>query len=258
MSRQPLVAVSTDVRQLDNYTWHAAPVQYIKAALDVAEVFPVLVPSLGDALDLDSLLDAVDGVLVTGSKSNVHPDLYGGQAIEANGPYDRDRDATTLPLIRRAIERGVPLLAICRGIQEMNVALGGTLAAELQEREGALDHRAPESDRQDERFAIRQKVEIGAGGCLAGLFSSSEIMVNSIHRQGIDSVAPGLHVEAVAEDGTIEAVSVMDAPDFALGVQWHPEYWAASDADSARLFHAFGDAVRAHAAQRRTPARAAE
>ena len=180
---QPLVAVSTDVRQFDNYTWHAAPRQYLDAAIAGAGVFPVLVPSFGDRLDLDELLSRVDGVMVTGSKSNVHPSLYGQEATEANGPYDPDRDATTLPLIRKAIERGVPLLAICRGIQEMNVALGGTLATEIQEREGSLDHRAPVSDNQDERFAIRQTVTIKPGSCLAGVFGAGDIQVNSVHRQ---------------------------------------------------------------------------
>jgi putative glutamine amidotransferase len=227
--RQPLVAVSTDVKQFDNYTWHATPRQYLEAALTGSGVFPVLVPSFGDRLDLDELLTSVDGVMVTGSKSNVHPSLYGGDPSEKNGPYDHDRDATTLPLIRKAIDYGVPLLAICRGIQELNVALGGTLAAELQEREGSLDHRAPVSDNQDERFKIHQKVTIQAGSCLAGVFGAGDMLVNSVHRQGIDRLGPRLQVEAVAEDGTVEAVSVKDSRAFAVGVQWHPEYWVNSD-----------------------------
>lgn len=255
---QPLVAVSTDVRHVDNYTWHAAPQQYLEAAISGAGVFPLLVPSFGDRLDLDQLLDAVDGVMLTGSKSNVNPDLYGGDASEANGPYDPDRDATTLPLIRRAIERGVPLLAICRGIQELNVALGGTLATEIQEREGSLDHRAPVSDDQDERFAIRQNVSIKPGTCLAGVFGAGDIKVNSVHRQGVDRLGDRLQVEAVADDGTVEAVSVRDARAFAVGVQWHPEYWAATDSNSARIFKAFGDAVRAHAMARSGARAAAE
>jgi len=244
---QPLVAVSTDVKAFENYTWHAAPQQYLEAAVATAGVFPVLVPSFGDRLDLDSLLDSVDGVMMTGSKSNVHPSLYGGDASEANGPYDHARDATTLPLIRRAVERGVPLLCICRGIQEMNVALGGTLATEIQEREGSLDHRAPVSDDQDERFAIHQKVSIKPGSCLAGVFGAGDVMVNSVHRQAVDRLGPRLQVEAVAEDGTVEAVSVKDSRAFAVGVQWHPEYWAKSDDNSARIFRAFGEAVRTHA-----------
>ena len=208
---QPLVAVSTDVRQFDNYTWHVAPQQYLEAAIAAAGVFPLLVPSFGDRLDFDRLLASVDGVMITGSKTNVHPSLYGQDATEANGPYDPARDSTTLPLIRRAIERGVPLLAICRGIQELNVALGGTLATEIQEREGSLDHRAPVSDNQDERFAIRQSVSIKPGTCLAGVFGAGDIMVNSVHRQGVDRLGSRLQVEAVAADGTVEAVSVKDA-----------------------------------------------
>ena len=181
-----------------------------------------------------------------------------GMPARANGPYDPDRDATTLPLIRKALDCGVPLLAICRGIQELNVALEGTLAAELQERPGSLDHRAPPSESQDERFAIRQRVSIKPGSCLAGVFGSGDIQVNSVHRQGIDRLGPRLQVEAVAEDGTIEAVSVRDARAFAVGVQWHPEYWVASDDNSARIFRAFGDAVRAHAVARASARTAAE
>lgn len=255
---QPLVAVSTDVKQFENYTWHAAPQQYIEAAISAAGVFPLLVPSFGDQLDLDELLSRVDGVMLTGSKSNVHPSLYDGDASEANGPYDQARDATTLPLIRRAVERGVPLLAICRGIQEMNVALGGSLATEIQEREGALDHRAPVSDNQDERFAIHQKISIKPGSCLAGVFGAGEIKVNSVHRQGVDRLGPSLQVEALAEDGTVEAVSVRNSRSFAVGVQWHPEYWAKSDDASARIFKAFGDAVRQHAAAKMASRAAAE
>ena len=255
---QPLVAVSTDVRQFDNYTWHAAPRQYLDAAIAGAGVFPLLVPSFGDRLDLDELLSKVDGVMMTGSKSNVHPSHYGQEATEANGPYDPDRDATTLPLIRKAIERGIPLLAICRGIQEMNVALGGSLATEIQEREGSLDHRAPVSDQQDERFAIRQAVTIKPGSCLAGVFGAGDIQVNSVHRQAVDRLGPNLQVEAVAEDGTVEAVSVRNSRAFAVGVQWHPEYWVHSDSTSRKVFEAFGDAVRAHAQGRTVATMAAE
>lgn len=245
--RQPLVAVSTDVRQFDNYVWYAAPRQYLEAALSAANVLPLMVPSFGDRLDIDSLLAGVDGVLITGSRSNVHPSLYGGEATEKNGPYDPERDATTLPLIRAAIERGVPLLAICRGIQELNVALGGTLATEIQEQDGIWDHRAPQSDDQDVRFSIRQSVSIKPGSCLADIFGSGDIKVNSVHRQAVGKLGSRLQVEATAPDGTVEAVSVVDAPAFAVGVQWHPEYWVRSDDPSARIFRAFGDAVRSHA-----------
>ena len=250
MMRQPLVAITSDVRTFENYTWHAAPDQYLMAAYEAAGVIPLIVPSFGEGLDIDAVLDGVDGVLITGSKSNVHPALYGVAPSEAHEPYDPARDATSLPLIRRAIERGVPLLAICRGIQELNVALGGTLATEIQELDGRIDHRAPQSDQQTERFAIRHPVHIKPGSCLANVMQSDAIQVNSVHRQAIDQPAPQLDIEAVADDGTIEAVSVKTARAFAVGVQWHPEYWVKSDSPSRKIFAAFGDAARAHKASR--------
>jgi putative glutamine amidotransferase len=255
---QPLVAVATDVKSFENYTWFATPRQYVEAAVHAAGVLPVLVPSLGENLPMDALLSSVDGLMLTGARSNVHPSLYGETATEADGPFDEARDSTTLPLIRRALELGVPLLAICRGIQELNVALDGTLAREIQDQEGRLDHRAPVTDDQDQRFAIRQKVSIKPGSCLAGVFGAGEVMVNSVHRQAIDRLGPRLQVEAVAEDGTIEAVSVVGARAFAVGVQWHPEYWARTDETSARIFRAFGDAVRAHHSARTGVRNAAE
>ncbi|MCO4315556.1 gamma-glutamyl-gamma-aminobutyrate hydrolase family protein [Phyllobacterium sp. 21LDTY02-6] len=248
--RQPLVAITSDVRSFENYTWHAAPDQYLMAAFDAAGVIPLIVPSFGASLDVDAVLDGVDGVLVTGSKSNVHPSLYGVQPSEAHEPFDPARDATSLPLIRRAIERGVPLLAICRGIQELNVALGGTLATEIQELDGRMDHRAPQSEDQAERFAIRHPVRIKPGSCLADIMREGTIKVNSVHRQAIDRPAAQLEIEATAEDGTIEAVSVKNAAAFAVGVQWHPEYWVKTDSASRKVFQAFGEAVRTHKARR--------
>lgn len=247
---QPIVAVATDVRQFENYTWHAAPRQYLDAAISVAGVLPVLVPSFGERLDLEGLIGRVDGLILTGSKSNVDPALYGAEATEENGPYDRERDATTIPLIRLAIEHGVPLLAICRGVQELNVALGGTLDSEIHEMEGRIDHRAPASEDPDERFSIRQKIEITQGSCLSQVLGIDSAMVNSVHRQAIGQLGSRLQVEAVAEDGTIEAVSVIGSKTFAVGVQWHPEYWAKSDDVSARILRSFGEAARAHASSR--------
>lgn len=243
---QPIVAVSTDIREFDGYVWHATPQQYLEAALVGAGVLPLMLPSFADRVDFDSLLAGVDGVLLTGSRSNVHPSHYGADAGEEHGPYDEARDATTLPLARKAIEAGVPLLAICRGFQELNVALGGTLARELQEREGAMDHRAPEAPTQDERFAIRQPVTLPEDSALETVFGARDLMVNSLHRQGIGRTADALSVEALAPDGTVEAVSVRNAPAFAVGVQWHPEYWVTSDETSARIFRAFGEAVHEH------------
>ncbi|WP_306048253.1 gamma-glutamyl-gamma-aminobutyrate hydrolase family protein [Oceaniradius stylonematis] len=247
---QPIVAVVCDVRQFDTYTWHATPETYLTAAIEVAGVLPLMVPAFGERIDIDGLLSRVDGVMLSGSKSNVHPGLYGAEPGPAYEPYDPARDATSLPLARAAVETGVPLLAICRGLQELNVALGGTLATEIQELDGRRDHRAPQHEDHDERFAIVHDVAPRTGGCLASIVGGGPVPVNSLHRQAISALAPRLQAEAVAEDGTIEAVSVIDAPGFALGVQWHPEYWAKSDTPSRRLFEAFGEAARIHAGGR--------
>lgn len=250
MAGLPLVLVSSDLRSIDGHHWHMTPTTYLEAVVYGARAVPVLLPALGAALDLESALDRVDGVLLSGSKSNVHPTLYGDEPTPDHEPYDPARDATTLPLIRLAIEKGVPLFAICRGYQELNVALGGTLHTEIQTFEGRMDHRAPTAPTNDQRYAIRHEVHIVPGGCIGRVLDTSEIDVNSLHRQGIATLADRLRIEATAPDGTIEAVSVADAPAFAVGVQWHPEYWVRSDGPSGRLFAAFGDAVRARAAAR--------
>jgi len=248
--RKPLVAVATDTTLIDGVHWHATQAQYVDAAAKAAGLTPLLVPNLAADLDVDAILDAVDGVLLTGSRSNVDPALYGVAPSEADGPYDRERDATAMPLLRRALERGIPLFAICRGMQELNVATGGTLLTEIQERPEALDHRAPDLPDRSERFGLRQMVELRAGSQIAEILDDERAVVNSLHRQAIGVQGKRIVADAVAEDGIIEAVSVADATDFALGVQWHPEFWAGSDPASSRLFAAFGDAVRSHAARR--------
>jgi putative glutamine amidotransferase len=241
-----LIAVAADTRHFDGYDWHCSPNTYLDAAIHVAGVVPLLVPAFRNDVDFDAVLDAVNGVMVTGSKTNVHPSLYGVAPTSAHEPFDEARDATSIPLLRRALERGVPVLAICRGIQELNVALGGTIATEIQELEGRMDHRAVVSDNQAERFKIHQKVSVKEGSCLASILGAGDVKVNSVHRQAIDRLAANLAVEATAPDGTIEAVSVTGAKAFAVGVQWHPEYWARSDAPSRKILSAFGDAVRQH------------
>ena len=245
--RQPLIAVTGDVRDFDNYTWHAAPQTYLEAAVGVAGVTPLIVPAFGARIDLDAILDRVDGVMATGSKTNVHPSHYEVAPSVSHEPFDEARDATSIPLLRRAIERGVPMLAICRGFQELNVAFGGSIAAEIQELEGKMDHRAELSDDQTVRFKMHQDVFVREGSCLASILDAGAVKVNSLHRQAVERLGAGLAVEAVAADGTIEAVSVAGAKAFAVGVQWHPEYWAKTDAPSRKILSAFGDAARRHA-----------
>jgi putative glutamine amidotransferase len=240
----PIVAVAADVKELDGYRWHAAVETYLRAVLTGAGAIPLILPSLAGIDDLDAVLERVDGVLLPGSRSNVHPDRYGEAESEKTEPHDPARDAVSLPLIAATLRRGLPLFAICRGMQELNVAHGGTLVAEVQEVEGRHDHRAPVHDDHDQRFAIRQDVEVRPGGVLAQILGAGTVRVNSLHRQAIGRLGEGLTVEATAPDGTIEAVSVTGAASFALGVQWHPEYWVASDEPSRKLFAAFGNAIR--------------
>jgi putative glutamine amidotransferase len=246
----PIIAIPADIRELNGTGWHAVQRQYVQAALTAAGLMALIVPAMESGYDADAILDRVDGLMVSGSASNVHPSLYGRPATEADGPFDPARDATSLPLIRRAIDRGIPMLAICRGIQELNVALGGTLASEIHEQPGIWDHRHPADVERDAMYAIRQRVHIKEGSCIARYIGAREIQVNSLHRQAVADTAPRLQVEATADDGTIEAVSVIDAKAFAVGVQWHPEYWAETDPPSRKLFTAFGDAVRAYAVEK--------
>lgn len=244
----PLVLIVSDHLSLSGRPWYATPAQYADAVLKGADAVPLILPAQGGALDIDAVLARVDGVLLSGALSNVHPSLYGVEPTLAHEPYDTARDATSLPIARRAIALGLPLLAICRGFQELNVALGGTLDTEVQHLDGRMDHRAPEAETADERYQITHPVYVVAEGCLGRIVTADEFRVNSLHRQAIARLSPRLAVEATAPDGTIEAVSVVDAPGFAMGVQWHPEYWVESDGPSARIFAAFGAALRARAA----------
>jgi putative glutamine amidotransferase len=254
----PLVAVAADCKEIDGNRWHAAAETYLRAVIVGIGGVPLIVPAFGETIDVDALLDRVDGLLLPGSRSNVHPSRYGETPSAEAEPYDQRRDATTLLLIRVALARGVPLFAICRGMQELNVALGGTLIPEVHRLAGRHDHRAPVADDQDARFAIRQDVTIAAGGALAKVLGAGTAQVNSLHRQAIGHRADRLAVEATAPDGTIEAVRVSDAPGFAIGVQWHPEYWVESDQPSSKLFAAFAHAIRTRMAARAGVAVAAE
>ncbi len=242
----PLVGLPADTYESHGFLFHSLGDKYVRAVAEVSRCTPLMIPSMIDALHLDQLLDPFDGILMTGAVSNVHPPHYGEDATADHEPYDHARDAITLKLIRAVIDRGIPLFCICRGFQELNVVLGGTLETELQKGEGRLDHRAPQSPDTDVRYAPAHSIAIAPGGMLERILGKSETRINSIHRQGVKKLAPGLQVEATAPDGVIEAVSVKNAKAFAFGSQWHPEYKAAGNPDSVRLFTAFGDAVRAH------------
>ncbi len=198
------------------------------------------------------LVRRLDGLLVTGSPSNVAVDLYGGPPDRPDSPQDPKRDATTIPLIRAAVEEGLPMFCICRGIQELNVAFGGTLHTAVHERPAALDHRAPRDVGMDQRYGPRHSVDLAPDGEIARILGRRQIEVNSLHWQAIDRLAGRLVVEGRAPDGVIEAVRISDARAFALGVQWHPEWKVMQNPVSLALFRAFGDAARRRAEQRRS------
>jgi putative glutamine amidotransferase len=244
--RSPVIGVPACVAQRDGFAFHQVGDKYVDGVIDGAGGLPLLIPALGARLDFDALLAELDGLMITGSPSNLEPHHYGGPPPRPDSPRDPARDATTLPLIRRALDLAVPLFAICRGLQELNVALGGTLHQEVHELPGRADHRSDKTVPLAERYAPVHPVRLVPGSTLQGLLEgASTIQVNSLHGQGIDRLAERLRVEAVAPDGTIEAVSVRDARGFALAVQWHPEWRVLENPVSRRLFAAFGAACRA-------------
>ncbi|KAF0142467.1 MAG: puuD [Rhodospirillaceae bacterium] len=242
MSR-PMIGVSACVKDVtgEEMPFHAVPEIYLTAVIEAADCVPFMIPALGESLDPDELLGHVDGVLLTGSKSNVHPSRYGLDHSRPGALHDQRRDATVVPLIRACVNRGVPLLAICRGIQELNVALGGTLYQYVHEQPGKMDHRPDQDAPLDIQFAPVHPVRLAPGGLLARLAGTIEVRVNSLHGQGIERLAPGLAVEAVAPDGLIEAVRIERMP-YGIGVQWHPEWIWRMDLLAAGLFRTFGEA----------------
>ena len=238
-----VVGIPACTKQIGIELQHATPMRYGAALMGAAGALPVLLPPVGEGMI--AMLDRLDGLLINGSPSNVHPSLYGVAESLTPEKHDLPRDATTLALIRAALAMGLPLLCICRGIQELNVALGGTLHQQVHTLAGRSDHRAGKGD-LDYLFRLKHKVAVS--GHLARIVGESAIMVNSLHEQAIDRPADGLAIEAVAEDGTIEAVRVTAARAFAMGMQFHPEWHYANDAPSQAIFRAFGDACRAYAA----------
>lgn len=238
---RPVVGFPCDLKRIENMAFHAVGAKYVEAVHDVAGALPILIPVTQDPLEIDEVLSLVDGIFLPGSASNVDPARYG--APPSDMMLDARRDATTMGLIPAALARDVPLFAICRGLQELNVALGGTLNPRLHETEGRLDHREPDEGPEELLYGPVHDIEIAKGGALERLTGERRARVNSLHAQGIARLAPGLKIEAMAPDGTIEAVS-HEAARFLLGVQWHPEWRARGNPLSVKLFEAFGAALR--------------
>ena len=228
----------------DEYPAHAAGRMVSQAVAEVAGAVPVIVPSDPALVPLDALLERFAGFVLPGGRANVHPEEYGERVTGAHGTFDRCRDGLVLPLVRACVKRGQPILAICRGFQEMNVALGGTLHPEIRELPGRMNHRMPPDGTLDEKFELRHDVTFSAGGPFHRLLGTEVVRTNTLHGQGIVEPGRRIVIDGRADDGTPEAIYVDGAPGFALGVQWHPEYNAASDPVSRPLFEAFGAAAR--------------
>ncbi|MBM7062463.1 gamma-glutamyl-gamma-aminobutyrate hydrolase family protein [Pseudomonas sp. UL073] len=250
MARLPLIGVTACTKQIGLHPNHIVGDKYVRAVVEGASGLPLVIPALGELLDLPTLLESLDGLLFTGSPSNIEPHLYGGPASAPGTPHDPARDQTSLPLLRAAVAAGIPVLGICRGFQELNVAFGGSLHQKVHEAGPFMDHREPENEPVDVQYSPRHPLQVQPGGVLAGLGLPREIRVNSIHGQGVDRLAPGLRVEALAPDGLIEAISVEGADSFALGVQWHPEWQVRANPEYLAIFQAFGEACRKRAGQR--------
>ncbi len=234
-------ACNSEVR---GHPFHIAGKKYIDA-VRLAGGLPLIVPS-AQPEESDALLDSADGMLLTGSPSNVHPSHFGEDVHDPTLPLDTARDAWTLPMIRQVLSRGMPLFAICRGFQETNVALGGSLYQAVHELPGHHDHRSPNEGPPEVQYGVMHPVDVIPGGLLHEIVGARTIEVNSAHGQGVKELAPGLHVEARAPDGLVEAFTAPQAPGFNLCVQWHPEWQAAQNPVSVKLFKAFGDACRAY------------
>jgi putative glutamine amidotransferase len=246
-SARPVIGIPADRRMVGPHPFHMVGEKYARAVLDAAEGIPLLIPSLAEELRLDDLLGHLDGILFPGSPSNVEPHHYDGTPSVPGTLHDPARDATTLPLIRKAVDAGVPVLGVCRGFQEMNVVFGGTLHQRVQEVAGYVDHREDTAQSLDVQYGPAHDVILESGGMLRGLADADRIQVNSLHSQGVARLGPTLAVEARAPDGLIEAFRVQNAPGFALAVQWHPEWQVMSNPFSRALFAAFGAASRRRA-----------
>ena len=250
---RPVVGVIGNLLRIENrFNVQGVGERNLRAVAEVAGALPVMFAGAPDITDIDALLQVVDGILLTGARANVHPARFRAEPHAGHEPYDEGRDALALALIEACVERGVPVFGVCRGFQEMNVAFGGTLHHEIRELPGRVNHRMPRLETGEIHpdptvvFADRHDVKLVPDGVFARLFGRDTIRVNSLHGQGILEPGTRVVVEGVAEDGTIEAIRIADAPGFALGVQWHAEYDAQGNAVNRALFQAFGAAVLAH------------
>jgi putative glutamine amidotransferase len=247
---KPVVGVIGNASRIENrFTVQQVGERTLRAIADVAGALPLMFASATEITDIDTLLQTVDGVLLTGARANVHPSRFRAKPDPRHEPYDEGRDALALQLVEACVARGVPVFGVCRGFQEMNVAFGGSLHPEIRDLPGRINHRMPRLPTGEIHpdpavvFADRHAVHLVPGGVFAGLLGQQTIRVNSLHGQGILEPGKRVVIEGVAEDGTIEAIRIADAPGFALGVQWHAEHDAERNTINRALFEAFGRAL---------------
>jgi putative glutamine amidotransferase len=241
---KPVVLLPADVKPIGLQPFHAVGQKYILAVAQAAQATPLLIPAVSDHLDIDALLAQADGIVLTGSVSNLHPSHFGEEVLDTSLPLDPARDALTIKLIRAAVKEGVPLLAICRGYQELNVAYGGSLHQAVHTIEGLNDHRELKDTAIEVQYAPAHEVNLTKGGMLANIVQSETMLVNSLHGQGVNQLGEGLTIEATAPDGLVEAISVKHASTFVLGVQWHPEWDVMNNPQYLAIFKAFGAACK--------------
>ncbi len=247
----PLVGVSACRSTDGNHPSHRCSEKYLQAVIDPTSCIPMILPVLADPAIAEIHAEQIDGLLLTGGAANVEPRHYGGPASVEGRQHDPHRDQSMLPLIRHCLTRGVPVLGLCLGIQEINVALGGSLHQQIVAMTDRFDHRMRRDvDDHEQRYRPAHSVHLTPGGQLHQLLDETEILVNSLHSQGLDRLGEGIQIEAVAPDGIIEAISVEAAPGFAVGVQWHPEWPRPITGYNRKIFEAFGDACRAYARRR--------
>jgi putative glutamine amidotransferase len=249
--RRPVVGVIGNAHRIeDRFTVQMVGERNLRAITDVADAVPLMFAGSPEITDVGTLLDIVDGVVLTGARANVHPTRFNSEPHISHEPYDIHRDEVALALSEACVARGIPLFGICRGLQEMNVAFGGSLHPEIRELPGRMNHRMPRLESGEIHpdpvvvFADRHDVALTPGGVFAKLLGCETIRVNSLHGQGILEPGERVVIEGIAEDGTIEAIRIADAPGFALGVQWHAEYDPQRNPINRKLFEAFGAALR--------------
>lgn len=258
MSRPVIGIIGNHALLNEEYPVYTGGIMNMEAVAGVSGCMPLLVPANPDFVSVPELLELCDGFLLTGGRPNVHPEEYGEAETPAHGEFDRARDAVAIGLIRACVDRGQPFLGVCRGFQEVNVAMGGTLYPEIRMLPGRTNHRMPPDGTLDEKFELRHKVRFSKGGLYHRLIGAQEVMTNSLHGQGIKDPGARVVVDGHAPDGTAEAIYIDGAPGFTLAVQWHPEYNAGSDPVSRPLFAAFGEAARVWNTERKPlPARVA-